>query len=416
MRKPHNSFLRSFLLLVFSFIIAILRFQIPQATAISIAALAKRPFAGVSHCVLNSSRSFSLFHRTMSQGYDKELRVASLAVQRATVLTKQVFEKKEKGTLSKHDKSPVTMGDFGAQALIIKALKSSFPSDEVIGEEEASSLRENSNLSAQIWNIVKDVRLTDQKAEQDIGGSLGSEEDMLASIDAGNSAGGAKGRYWALDPIDGTLGFLRGQQYAVCLALIDNGEVVVGVIGCPNLPVSDSVPLSAKVGEDDSDRGVLFSAIKGQGAFSRPLGSGDLGTASPIHMKTNPIEECKACESVEPGHSSLDEQALIFQKLGLTEPSVRMDSQAKYCSIARGAGDMYLRLPVNAAYQEKIWDHAAGYLLVHEAGGKVTDAQGDKVDFSVGRTLAKNKGIVAAAAQIHDKVIEAVKEVLSPKK
>ena len=352
----------------------------------------------------------------MSQDFEKELRVASLAVQRAAILTKKVFEEKEKGALSKDDKSPVTIGDFGSQALIIKALQSSFPSDEIVGEEEASSLRDNRNLSSQIWNLVKDVRLTDENAEREIGGSLHSEEDMLASIDSGSSAGGRYGRHWALDPIDGTLGFLRGGQYAICLALIKDGEVAVGVIGCPNLPVDDGSPLSAKVGEDNSDRGVLFSAVKGQGAFSRPLSFGDLGTASRIHMKTHPIEQCKACESVEPGHSSLDKQALIFQKLGLTEPSVRMDSQAKYGSIARGAGDIYLRLPVNVNYQEKIWDHAAGSLIVHEAGGKVTDAEGNRLDFSVGRTLKKNKGIVAATAQIHDTVIAAVKDVLSLKK
>lgn len=70
--------------------------------------------------------------------------------------------------------------------------------------------------------------------------------------------------YWALDPIDGTKGFLRGGQYAVCLGLIVDGEVVVGVTGCPNLPVDFSKP--------EGEKGVLFTAVKGHGAFSvRPL-------------------------------------------------------------------------------------------------------------------------------------------------
>jgi 3'(2'), 5'-bisphosphate nucleotidase len=62
---------------------------------------------------------------------------------------------------------------------------------------------------------------------------------------------------WTLDPIDGTKGFLRGEQYAVCLALIVDSQVEVGVIGCPNLPHDLNGNLE--------DKGVLFVAIKGQG-------------------------------------------------------------------------------------------------------------------------------------------------------
>ena len=121
------------------------------------------------------------------------------------------------------------------------------------------------------------------------------------------------------------------------------------------------------------------------------------------------------CESVEAGHSSHGDQFAIASKLGVTKPSVRMDSQAKYGSIARGAGDIYLRLPVSATYQEKIWDHAAGDLIVREAGGQVTDTLGRRLDFSKGRTLAENKGVVAAPSAVHGQVLEAVKEVLSKK-
>jgi 3'(2'), 5'-bisphosphate nucleotidase len=64
---------------------------------------------------------------------------------------------------------------------------------------------------------------------------------------------------WALDPIDGTKGFLRGEQYAVCLALIVGGNVQLGVMGCPNLPVDFNAP--------EGERGCLFVAEKGQGAF-----------------------------------------------------------------------------------------------------------------------------------------------------
>jgi 3'(2'), 5'-bisphosphate nucleotidase len=280
-------------------------------------------------------------------------------------------------------------------------------------------LRDDHKLRDQIWALVNGTSLTDSKAEQGLGGPIESVEAMLDAIDAGNSAGGSKGRIWALDPIDGTKGFLRGGQYAVCLALMVDGDVKVGVLGCPNLPVDDSAPLAADAGVDQTDadgKGVLFAAVAGQGATSRSLGTGALGKSQSIQMKpVKDISQATFCESVEAGHSSHGDQSAIASKLGVTKASVRMDSQAKYGSIARGAGDIYLRLPVSATYQEKIWDHAAGDLIVREAGGQVTDSLGRRLDFSKGRTLAENKGVVAAPAAVHPQVLEVVKEVLAKK-
>ncbi|KAI9750404.1 MAG: hypothetical protein M4579_006485 [Chaenotheca gracillima] len=355
----------------------------------------------------------------MAHTYAKELEVAELAVQRASLLTKKVFHEKVKGSISKDDKSPVTIGDFGAQALIIQALQHNFPEDEVVGEEEASALRENGDLRSQIWEHVKATKLVDDSAESVLGGPVKSVDDMLAAIDLGMSAGGPKGRIWALDPIDGTKGFLRGGQYAVCLALMVDGDVKVGVLGCPNLPVDDSAPLSADVGSGQSDeegRGVLFSAVQGQGATSRPLSNAGLQPSQPISVSSvENLTEATFCESVEAAHSSHDDQFVIAKQLGISRPSVRMDSQAKYGSLARGAGDVYLRLPVKKDYQEKIWDHAAGDLIVREAGGQVTDVNGKRLDFSKGRTLVDNKGVIAAPARIHSRILDVVMDVLSKK-
>lgn len=362
---------------------------------------------------LGLKQSFS----TMS--YSRELQIAELAVQRATILTRQVFREKAKGTLSKDDRSPVTIGDFGAQALIIHAIRHNFPNDEIVGEEEASSLRDQTDLSNQIWRLVKSVKLDDTTGDDLLGGPPPSQNAMLDAIDLGKSAGGAKGRIWALDPIDGTKGFLRGGQYAVCLALMVDGDVKVGVLGCPNLPVDDSAPLTEDIGAEQTDaegKGVLFSAVQGQGATSRPLSKAGLQASTPISMRPVPdITQASFCESVEAGHSSQSDSAAIAAKLGMTAKSVRMDSQAKYGSIARGAGDVYLRLPVRKDYQEKIWDHAAGDLIVREAGGKVTDTTGKRLDFSKGRTLEENKGVVAAPRAVHAKVLDAVQDVLGLK-
>lgn len=346
--------------------------------------------------------------------YARELQIAQLAVQRATLLTRRVFHEKAKGTVDKNDKSPVTIGDFGAQALIIAALRHCFPADAIVAEEEAAQLREDPALRDTIWQLVRDTRLADAADEALLGGPVADVDAMLRLIDGGASPGGPHGRIWAIDPIDGTKGFLRGGQYAVCLGLLVDGDVKVGVLGCPNLPVDDAAPLAADMSADQTDdegRGVLFSAVQGHGATSRALASGS--AAKPIAMRAlDDLAAATFCESVEAGHSAHGDQALIAQKLGITRPSVRMDSQAKYGSIARGAGDIYLRLPVKATYQEKIWDHAAGDLIVREAGGRVTDIHGKPLDFSAGRTLANNKGVVAAPAAVHARVLEAVQGVL----
>ncbi|EED23404.1 3'(2'),5'-bisphosphate nucleotidase [Talaromyces stipitatus ATCC 10500] len=341
--------------------------------------------------------------------YDYERRIAELAVQRACLLTKKVFHEKAKGELAKDDKSPVTKGDFGAQALIIQAITKNFPNDEIVAEEESSELRQDAALRSEIWDLVKDIKLNDAASDEILGGSLGNEEAMLAVIDQGNSLGGAKGRIWALDPIDGTKGFLRGVD----------GDVKVGVIGCPNLPIDDSESLTAGIGSQQSDeegKGVLFSTVQGEGAVSRPLTSAGLAPSKSISMRPVPdVSQAVFCEGVEAAHSNQDDNAAVAKRLGITAPSVRLDSQAKYCSIARGAGDIYLRLPMKKEYQEKIWDHAAGDLLVREAGGQVTDIYGKRLDFTQGRTLKNNKGVVAAPAKLQDQVIDAVQAVLNLK-
>lgn len=355
----------------------------------------------------------------MSSDYSKELKIALLAVQRATILTKAVFHQNAKGTLDKADASPVTIGDFGAQALINAALRHNFPDDEIVAEEEAKDLRENERVRATVWDLVQKSKLVDSISENELGGSIKSVEDMMDIIDKGDSKGGKKGRIWALDPIDGTKGFLRGGQYAVALGLMVDGDVKVGVLGCPNLPVDDSEPLTEDIGADATDaegKGVLFAAVQGHGASSRPLQKGRLAKETKIQMKPlSKISDATFCESVEAGHSSQGDAANIANALGITKPSVRMDSQAKYGSIARGAGDLYLRLPTSKTYVEKIWDHAAGDLIVREAGGQVTDVENKRLDFTQGRRLEANKGVVAAPKDVHEHVVKAVMDVLGKK-
>ncbi|CAO0790472.1 unnamed protein product [Mucor circinelloides] len=352
--------------------------------------------------VATNNLSSSLFkyktYSTMSV-YAKERNVAIQAVLTASKVCQSVFQHLVANeTLTKNDKSPVTVADFSAQAIVNTYLKDHFPEDPIVGEEDSKDLQgdEGKTLREKVFSLTNGVLSDSEKL---------SEQQILDAIDRGNYIGGAKGRHWALDPIDGTKGFLRGGQYAVCLALIVDGIVQVGVVGCPNLPVDYKQP--------EGERGSLFIAVRGQGAFQRTFTN---ETESPIHFADiSSTEEATFCESVEAAHSSHSDAVEIAQLLGITREPVRMDSQAKYCSISRGDADIYLRLPTSKAYVEKIWDHASGNVLVTEAGGKVTDIHGQPLDFSIGRTLEKNKGVIASKANIHGRVLEAVQKVLGNK-
>ena len=210
---------------------------------------------------------------------------------------------------------------------------------------------------------------------------------------------------WTLDPIDGTKGFLRGEQYAVCLALIVDAKVELGVIGCPNL--------SRDVGEPDGSNGCMFVAVRGQGAVQMSLSGAD---PAPVKIPTFPDGDLNMLESVEAAHSSHSFNDRVSRLLKITRSPTRMDSQAKYCALSRGDGGIYLRVPATSGYVEKIWDHAPGSLLVEEAGGAITDVRGLPLDFGLGRELRGNYGVVAAGKAVHEKVLAAVKQALEDKK
>ena len=109
----------------------------------------------------------------------------------------------------------------------------------------------------------------------------------------------------------------------------------------------------------------------------------------------------------------MDEITQLAGLLGTTEAPLGMDSQAKYLVLAAGGGEVLLRLlsPSRPDYREKIWDQAAGSIVIEEAGGRITDLDGRPLDFSHGRTLAKNRGIVATNGHLHDAVLAALKQL-----
>lgn len=322
-------------------------------------------------------------------GFELEKKAAIDAVAKAARACAQMREEPEfREVLHKTDGSPVTLADFFVQALINEELTASFPEIPIVAEETSLCLEGDHG----------------KKLRSHLGKFLPGKnsDEILLAIDRGNNEGGDRGKFWTLDPIDGTRGFLAKRQYAIALALIEDGEVVLGILGCPEL--GPDVRNGA-----GREKGFVFFAEKGQGAYQTALSDG-----SRTRISVSGIErasEAVMCESVEAPDSSYEFSGKISRFLNITTEPIRMDSQCKYALLARGDTSIYLRPPPRKDYKENIWDHATGYIIVREAGGTVTDSLGKPLDFSIGKKLRENKGVLATNGVIHEAVLKAVRKI-----
>jgi 3'(2'), 5'-bisphosphate nucleotidase len=323
----------------------------------------------------------------------EETQFAIRAVREASRLVRQVQAELVSPALTKEDRSPVTVADFASQALVGRMLAQAFPEDTLVAEESASALREPAE-SGTLEQVTRFVQYFAGRA---------TPEQVCAWIDRGAAIPGD--RFWTLDPIDGTKGFLRGDQYAIALALIVSGQVQIGVLGCPNLEMG----YRPKIGGEGS----LLVAARGAGSWWTSLQE-DAGKLAPVKVSelVHP-EGARLLRSFEAGHTNVNQVDLFAEALGVQAEPVRMDSQAKYAVLAAGHGEIYLRLlsPKQPDYREKIWDQAAGSLIVEEAGGQVTDLQGNTLDFSRGRTLADNRGVLATNGRLHEAALQGLKTI-----
>jgi 3'(2'), 5'-bisphosphate nucleotidase len=238
---------------------------------------------------------------------------------------------------------------------------------------------------------------------------------MLDLIDLGaqplpTEKGNPPHRVWTLDPVDGTATFINGQQYAVCLSLIENGKQVLGLLACPNLPDTKHVH------EDNIDpgHGHLLTAVSGHGARIQPLGTGALLPSRNLSLvpQISASTELRFVDTSFSPSGRLDVHAAVAGSLGAPWPaSVDIwSAQMRYVAIAMGACNAFVKVPKKETYRSKIWDHSGGMLLVQELGCKVTNMAGDEVDCGRGRTLEGCYGMVVAPASVHGVVLEAVRK------
>ena len=163
---------------------------------------------------------------------------------------------------------------------------------------------------------------------------------------------------------------------------------------------------------DEGGIGTLFAARKGQGAFAGALFNAKGLPDHRIHCNdTLGPDEVRYMESFESRHSNHELSFAIAEEVGIELPSLRIDSQAKYGALSRGDASIFMRFPPSD-YREKIWDHAAGAIIVTEAGACISDANGNPLDFTKGRYFPDlNGGIIAATPSMHAAILAALRKI-----
>ncbi|KAE8714947.1 PAP-specific phosphatase HAL2-like [Hibiscus syriacus] len=344
--------------------------------------------------------------------YAQELDVAVRAVQMACSLCQNV----------PHTTS--VLADWSVQVIVSWILCESFGclNVSILAKEDVQSLS-TADATGMLDTVVKTVNecLTEaphfgiKGPERPLGSS-----DVLEAISHCNSTGGHIGRFWAL-------GSVRGDPYSVSLALIDGGEVVLGVLGCPNYPMKKEwlayqlryhriLSKLAPATSESWDKGCVIYARKGSGkAWIQPLHQKNKLLTRPnsansvqVSLIDNP-GLATFCDPVEKSNSTHSFTAGLSHNHGLRKQPLRVYNTEKYVAIARGDAEIFMTF-TRTGNKEKIWDHAAGVLIIQEAGGVVTDAGGSPLDFSKGMFIeGLDRGIIASAgAKLHEEIINAI--------
>ena len=217
----------------------------------------------------------------------------------------------------KTDNTPVTEADLAAERIIVAMLSQAFPEIPIASEE-----------------LVEAEGLPPSSA-----------------------------RFWAVDPLDGTKEFIaRNGEFAVCVALIEHGVPVLGVLHGPAL-------------------GVTYAAC-GVGTATRQFG---VGAPEPIRARVPPPDGLTIIHSRS--HENSRRLAEFLRDFSVRERK-SCGSALKFGVIASGKADLYPRFGTTME-----WDTAAGQAILEAAGGHVETLAGAPLAY--GKPGLKNDGFLA---------------------
>ncbi|CAA6668803.1 unnamed protein product [Spirodela intermedia] len=354
--------------------------------------------------------------------YSKELDVAVRVVQMACSLCQGV------------QAALLGEGQTSVQAAVSWLLAESFPGERVsiVAEEDVRSLLEEEEQTGPLLDAVvsavngclREAAAYGLTAAAPPEGGLGRRE-VLEAIGRCNSAGARRGGTGCSTPSTVRWASSAGTSmrwrwpsstaarwcWGAGLPQLSHEE---GVARLPPPLLQGGGARGAGGGSGGWHRGCVMYARRGAGeAWMQPLGPHRAAAAAARPVRVSTVDDPAAatfCEPVEKANSSHAFAAGLARSVGLRWESAAAGVQhGEVRGDRAGDAEIFMKFG-RSGYREKIWDHAAGVLIVQEAGGVVTDAGGRPLDFSRGIFLdGLDRGIVACSgASLHAKIIAAV--------
>ncbi|MFX1554859.1 MAG: 3'(2'),5'-bisphosphate nucleotidase CysQ [Promethearchaeota archaeon] len=301
--------------------------------------------------------------------YNEESELAISLVKKAHKIP-EWFKEKGFKSFEKRDQSPVTLADLATQIYIVDNLRAKFPEDHILAEEEGSLIDINSEKL--IYECFDDLKI-----------KVGEIKETI------NYRGRFSKREWTVDPIDGTQGYVEGLSYAVGIGLMVESDPKISAISVPNY--------------NEEGLGV-FSAVKNIGVYAS-YGGKEFKEIKVSNQDS--LKDAVLCHSL---HYDKPWVLEFAKKVGINK-LIRIDSMLKFCKIADGSADLYIK-PIDRKHSFS-WDFLPGYLIVTEAGGKVTDSSNRPIWFKSDTLMWSEPAVIASNGVIHDKVIDHLKKLQS---
>jgi 3'(2'), 5'-bisphosphate nucleotidase len=209
------------------------------------------------------------------------------------------------------------------------------------------------------------------------------DDGVLAEESADETDRVGKDRVWMVDPIDGTSGFIdRNGDFAVQIGLTVGGQSQVGVVYQPA-------------------QGLMFSAVSGGGAWMQPDGG------EPRRATVSALSDLRQMRLAASRSHRSSRMGLVVKALEVRDEVQRGSVGVKVGLIVDRQCDLYVHLsPLT-----KLWDTCGPEVILHEAGGQLTDLFGRPLRYD-GPFIENRNGLVASNAVAHQQIIRRLSLVL----